>query len=935
MPSSLPLSTASETQRLELEYGWEFIPDPGGALRLDDLPGVTGWRPARVGLSWHVQFADLRDYLGAAWYRIRFAIPIFPGTRHVLLKFGAVDYFCEVYLNHTPIGKHEGGYTPFSFDVASAVRSGENELLVRVIDPPMDEQLNQSQFPDMMYNEIPHGKQNWYVQNGGIWQGVRLEFCPSIYIDRVDVTPRTTGDFSLNVRLAGSGLVENDGVAAKNSLLRVVISEGTGRTVFESEQPLSSGNLAVVQGAVPCPRLWCPEDPALYTVEVLIQGEVSYRRRVRFGFRSFEARQGKFWLNGRPFYMVGALDQDFYPETIHSPASIELVRDMMLKAKSLGINVLRCHLKVAHPVYLDVADELGMLVWAELPSWSDCWFPCDHFSRKAAVRGEQMFDEVLARDWNHACIVAQTVMNESWGIDLKDAEQRQWLRRTSDRIKSMLAPLGRLVVDNSACEGNFHLNSDIEDFHQYYSMPDQRARWDEWLADFAGRPAWTYSPHGDAERTGQEPLVVSEFGNWGLPQLPEELPWWFHRSFGDREVTRPSGVLQRFRDFGFNRLFKSYNDLAIHAQWHQFTSLKYEIESIRRRPSIQGYVVTAMTDVHWEANGLLDMWRNDKVFAEELHALQQPDLVLCDFPRFNYFGGDMVEAAILLSHYSRRDLQGAHVRWSTDAGGAGSFILPSSLEPGSVQQVGTFKFAAPQTSVPSLQRINLDVRLANGVRIAENNYELFVFPQPPPMASPAQVYDPAGSAVALGAALRHRGYEIAPAGDCPILASTVDANLLDRLYRGAHAVVILDNVNAVPRELGLTIKARAGTELDGRWFSNLSWIVPAHSPFEQLAFTPFMGFEAEGVTAEHVIQGVAPAAFDDVLCGITYAWLNLNSALMLQAELGAGKVLLTTLRFHRYGQDPYATLLLDSMVRYVSSDRCRPRWRLGSAVPVQ
>ena len=94
------------------------------------------------------------------------------------------------------------------------------------------------------------------------------------------------------------------------------------------------------------------------------------------------------------------------------------------------------------------------------------------------------------------------------------------------------------------------------------------------------------------------------------------------------------------------------------------------------------------------------------------------------------------------------------------------------------------------------------------------------------------------------------------------------------------------------------------------------------------------GFEAERVTPEDVIQGIAPSAFDDVLCGITYAWLNLNSAFMLQAELGAGKVLLTTLRF-QYGEDPYATLLLDSMVRYVSSDQCRPRLKLGSAVPVQ
>ena len=108
---------------------------------------------------------------------------------------------------------------------------------------------------------------------------------------------------------------------------------------------------------------------------------------------------------------------------------------MMLKAKKLGINMLRCHLKVAHPVYLDVADEVGMLIWTELPSWSDSWFPSDHFSTMAAVRADKMFWEILIRDWNHPCIVLQTIMNESWGINLKDASQREWLRNTFDRIK--------------------------------------------------------------------------------------------------------------------------------------------------------------------------------------------------------------------------------------------------------------------------------------------------------------------------------------------------------------------------------------------------------------------------------------------------------------------------------------------------------------------
>ena len=133
-----------------------------------------------------------------------------------------------------------------------------------------------------------------------------------------------------------------------------------------------------------------------------------------------------------------------------------------------------------------------MLIWTELPSWSDCWFPSDHFSTMAAVRAEKMFWEILIRDWNHPCIVMQTIMNESWGINLKDAStSAPGCATPSIAIKGLLAPLGRLVVDNSPCEGNFHVKTDIDDFHQYYSMPDQviigTTGWRSWRRGRTGR----------------------------------------------------------------------------------------------------------------------------------------------------------------------------------------------------------------------------------------------------------------------------------------------------------------------------------------------------------------------------------------------------------------------------------------------------------------
>jgi hypothetical protein len=684
-----------------------------------------------------------------------------------------------------------------------------------------------------------------------------------------------------------------------------------------------------VKGQVHNPKLWEPDSPSLYILKASLRGSVTYTRRTRFGFRSFEARDGKLYLNGKPFIMLAALDQDFYPETVHTPTSVEYVRDMMIKAKHLGINLLRCHLKVAHPVYLDVADETGVLIWTELPSWSDCWFPADHFSTMAAVRAERMFWEILIRDWNHPCIVLQTIMNESWGINLNDESQRQWLIATFDRIKALLAPLGRLVVDNSACEANFHLKTDIEDFHQYYSMPDHVEKWDKWLEELASRPRWTFSPYGDAQRTGREPLLVSEFGNWGLPKLPEELPWWFELGFGTREVTRPGGVLDRFHAFGLDKLFGTFNQLAEETQWHQFISLKHEIESIRSYEALSGYVITGITDVHWEVNGLLDMWRNEKVYARELSALQQPDLIFCKLPAYSFFSGQSIEIPVLMSHFSGLDLSAARLRWSTGSGTTGE-VQVGSIPSGSVRPLHRIRLTLPEVKGPTTDHLELELRLRNGHRVAENSYDLFIIPSHPAEARPS-ICLRSGVSKELVSGLERAGYVIAESGrhDSVMLASHLDEAATAHLQGGGRVLLLANSEDALPAELPLKVKLRAGTELDGRWFSNFNWIRTEQQPFSPVAFTPILGFESARVAPKFVIQGVRPDDFDNVLAGITYGWLHHNAALLLKTRVGQGTLLLTTFQFEAYGEDAYATRLLDSLLRFAME--CRPSMELTVA----
>jgi hypothetical protein len=782
----------------------------------------------------------------------------------------------------------------------------------------------------MLYNEIPHGKQNWYVQTGGIWQAVWIEIKPMVYIEQVHVTPSNDGTVKVEVQLSGIVGMFNQG-------LHVMVRNPIGEIEFTQNLRARDLGPQPFSGKVKSPKLWSPASPALYSVIVDLDGNgATYgpdSLTQRFGFRSFEARDGKFYLNNEPFYMIAALDQDFYPETIYTPPSEEFVRDEMLKAKRLGLNTLRCHIKVPDPVYLKVADEVGMLVWYEIPSWNDE----HHFTPRAAERGEKIFSEQVARDWNHPSIVIQSIINESWGADLKQAEQRAWLRAAFDRAKKTTAPLGRLIVDNSACCYNFQVKSDIADFHQYFSIPDHYQDWDKWVADFATRPKWTFSQHGDAEATGREPLVVSEFGNWGLPALPKNLPWWFNRDFGGREVTRPAGLFDRFKEFRFDRLFRDYDELARESEWHQFISLKHEIEEMRRYASIQGYVITELTDINWESNGLMDMWRNPKVYAAELAKIQKPDVILSRLSKQNYTSGERVEAKVLISHYSATELNGATVTWRTDSGASGQLKIDRPVERASVTELEPISFIAPIVVKPRHEKLTMVVSSPAGLNLAENSFEISVFPKETAARNLSLlVYDPASSSAGLSQALTAAGYKVstfkAEGVDAKslLVATTIDEQVNRHLRSGGRALILADSKEAIPANSSYKVTPREGSDLDGNWVTNFNWVKTDTAPFNVVAFTKILGFEASAAVPRYVIHGVRAADYGDVLAGIFYGWLNNNAALAVQMRAGSGKVFITTFRFDAYGSDPYATRLLDAMIRYTSGSGFNPKlnWSL-------
>jgi beta-galactosidase/beta-glucuronidase len=592
-------------QRIDLDGKWEFYPDPKQSLTPTTLRDGEA-REIRVPGPWQAQYEDLRDYSGVAWYRRLFDLadegPKVPAAGQDrpsawYLHFGAVDYFTTVWLNGRQIGEHEGGYLPFDLDVTGSLRRDTpNELVVRVIDPGNDADF----LPEFTFAEIPHGKQSWYGPVGGIWQSVSLEQRSLTHLTRLRVTPDVP-DEQIRVDVAlnhptdkplGLWLNVTDprGQARRH---RFVL--GSGRDAEQLTIP------------VPEPMLWDTTTPHLYELQAVLLDSSDDRAEpldqigTRFGMRTIATSStGHLLLNGRVLYLRGALDQDYYPDLIYTPFSDAELEDQFAKAKHMGLNCLRTHIKITDPRYYDAADRMGLLIWTELPNWQE-------LTDAAKRRAKDTLFGMVERDWNHPSIIIWTIVNENWGVDLAvNAGHRAWLADMYSELKA-LDP-HRLVVGNSPCFTNFHVVTDIEDFHNYYAMPDHYRKWKEWVQTFASRPPWTFAhvyesieswreyirdpwnpiprqPAPEVRRRGSEPMVVSEFGNWGLPDIGKlkecyggREPWWFETGieWGDG-VVYPHGIEQRFKAFHLDKVFPALSELAAASQRMQFTALKYQI----------------------------------------------------------------------------------------------------------------------------------------------------------------------------------------------------------------------------------------------------------------------------------------------------------------------------------------------------------------------
>lgn len=542
---------------------WEFCFDDKEVLAEKDLfsPAFALDKKILVPYTYQSKASGLglNEMHEVMWYRRFFSLDERLCGDHVLLHFNAVDYEAEVWLNGVFVGRHEGGYTHFSFDVTKCIKE-ENILVVRVVDRYETVQPRGKQY----WKQAP--SRCWYTASSGIWQSVWLEKTGCGRLEEALIT----SDIDKNcIAIEGTFFGEYDGFSAYVSYKGACVgtytfsvTEKDGRFLIQLAEEDSIDEV----------HFWSPNAPNLYdvTFEVTSKGKIVDRVKSYFAFRKISVLGDQILLNNIPLYQKLILDQGYWAESDLTPPSAESLKEDILAAKAMGFNGARKHQKIEDAYFYYYADVLGFLVWGEMPS-AYC------YRTREVVKHSSQYLEMIRQLYNHPSVIVWVPLNESWGVRklLVDEKQKSYARSMYYLTKSV--DNTRLVSTNDGWENVEE--TDIVSIHDY--APDGKG-WKEKYEE-SNLPD-LFPMHrrmmGIGEKFAGKPVMMTEYG--GIAMRKQDVKQLHSEKDGDA--------------WGY-----SVDDTADQVL-ARYKSLN---EGLFACP-FAGFCYTQLTDVKQEVNGLLD-----------------------------------------------------------------------------------------------------------------------------------------------------------------------------------------------------------------------------------------------------------------------------------------------------------------------------------------
>lgn len=702
-------------------YGYELTADDKQVPLSDFQPCIrlkydapskdsSKWQPVKVPGAFEKDVrlsikdeVKANDFNGVGWYRYDLKLPQKKDGKDIWLSFDAVDYIAEVWLNGHFIGSHEGGYTPFKFNLSRAqgdIHYGRgNELIVRVV----DQSLKQGVRDDQIYiKETLAGflQDTRGLNYGGIWQDVYLEQRGIVYVDDVFIDTDVPGKTATAIVTLG-----NSGDMALEADVEVTIKEGSYKsqeTVTVKPGTLTEFRVSVTMETV---KLWSIKDPNLYTALVTVTTPGSEdTESVRFGMRTLETDGAKIVFNGENIFLTGMLHWGMYWDIMTPACSPEQVRKEITELKKAGFNAVKFCLVVPPEYVLDIYDEMGMYVYIEYPIWNPS--ETDDFYRRAYL---QMMD-MVKRDRNHPSLIMSDFNCEMPSYTREADALMKWCVEEAKRI----AP-NRLYMDNSSCGiqkyGDFTATHPYNQLNNFEKVVEA---WVEYRTRDADKPV-VFGEYADIE-------VMRDLVKLQKDMDPDSV--WYHEYFGAVD----SAALMREYGFTEEQIEYTIASSLLNAQEIK----KAYIEASKTNPKMAGLFVTHITDLENQtAFGFFDDAGTTRFDPKALAQSAGETVLLLGRQTQNFWAGSTAGFTARLSHYNGQDITKGELKYRLLDGGRTvsekTLLNGLALENGDYYELIKFTVQLPdsdQTVRYSLELVLTD----NGKEIARNAWDIWAYP---------------------------------------------------------------------------------------------------------------------------------------------------------------------------------------------------------------